>query len=58
MDNEIKYCFDAKLEVNILVVGRTGCGKTTFAQNLVKNKIFGEIKEVFWLSKITLSRDR
>lgn len=58
MDNEIKYCFDAKLEVNILVVGRTGCGKKTFAQNLVKNKIFGEIKELFWLSKITLSRDR
>ena len=33
------------------MVGRTGCGKTTFVQNLGKNKMFGEIKEVTWLSK-------
>ena len=58
MDNEIRYCFDAKFEANNLVVGRTGCGKTTFVQNLAKNKMFREIKEVFWLSKITSSRDR
>ena len=58
MDNEINYSFDTKFEVNILVVGRTGCGKTTFVQNLEKNKMLGEIKEVTWLSKITLSRKR
>ena len=58
MDNEMNYSFDAKFEGNILVVGRTGGGKTTFIQNLGKNIISGEIKEVTWLSKISLSRER
>ena len=58
MDNEMNYSFDAKFEGNILVVGRTGYGKTTFVQILEKNKMFGEIKEVTWLSKISLSRER
>ena len=53
-----KYSFDAKFEGNILVVGKTGCGKTTFVQNLGKNKIFQEIKEVNWISKIPLSREK
>ena len=26
---------------NILVVGQMGCGKTSFVQNLGKNRIFG-----------------
>ena len=58
MDNEMNYSYDAKFEVNILVVGTTGCGKTIFVQNLGKNKFFGGIKEVTWLSKIPLSRER
>ena len=57
MDNEMNYSYDAKFEGNIFVVGRTSCGKT-IAQNLGKNKMFGEIKEVTWLSKIPLSRER
>ena len=58
MDNEIKYCYDAKFEGNVLVIGRTGCSKTTFVQNLAKNRMFGEIKKALWLSKISLSRER
>ena len=58
MDNEVNYSFDVKFEGDILVVGRTGCSKTTFVQNLGKSKMFGEIKEVVWLSKIPLSKDR
>ena len=58
MDNEIKCTFDAKFEGNILVVGRTGCGETTFVQNLGKYKLFGDIQLVYWTSKIELSRDR
>ena len=50
MDNEMNYSFNAKYEGNVLVVGRTGCGKTTFVQNLGKNKIFEEIKEATWLT--------
>ena len=40
------------------MVGKTGCGKTTFVQNLGKNKMFQEIKEVNWISKIPLSREK
>ena len=58
MADEINYIYDAKFEGNTLVVGRTGCGKTTFIQNLGKNRMFGELKEVTWISKISLSRDR
>lgn len=54
MDNEVSNMYDAKFEGNILVVGRTGCGKTAFAQNLAKNKMLGDIKDVLWVSKITL----
>ena len=40
------------------MVGRTGCGKTTFVQNLRENKLFRVVKEVYWTSKIELSADR
>ena len=49
---------DSKFEGNILILRRTGCGKTTIAQNLGKNRLCGDIKEVYWISKIKLSRDR
>ena len=49
--NEIKYS-NGRFDGNSLVVVRTGYDKTTFVQNLSKNKLFGDIKEVFWISKI------
>ena len=53
------YTYDKKFDWNILIVKRTGCGKTTFIQKLGKNKKFGEeILEVFWVSKINLSEER
>ena len=53
------YTYDGQFEGNIMVVGRTGCGKTTFIQNLGKNKMFGKsINLVFWVSKIKLSGER
>ena len=43
----------------MLIVGRTGCGKTTFIQKLGQNKMFGNnIVEVFWVSKIFLTPER
>ena len=36
------YTYDGKFNGNILIVVRTGCGKTTFIQKLGKNKMFGE----------------
>ena len=32
--------------------------KTTFVQNLAPNKMFGYMKQVYWLSKKYLSKDR
>ena len=53
------YTHDGKFASNILVVGRNGCGKTTFIQKLGKNKLFGnDSTEVFWVSKIVLSKER
>ena len=40
------------------MVGRTGCKKTTFIQNLGRNKIFSDIKEYQTISKISLSTER
>ena len=55
--DEIKFSYNGKFEGNILIVGRSG-GKTPFVQNLAKNKLFGKIKQVYWISKIELSKDR
>ena len=52
MDHEVNYTYNARFEGNILVVERT------FVQNLGKNKMFRDIKEVLWISKIALSSDR
>ena len=56
--DEIEFSYDGRFEGNILIVGRTGCEKTTFVQNLAKNQLFGNIKEAYWISKIELSKER
>lgn len=43
------YSYDGRFDGNILVVGRTGFGKTTFVQNLAKDQLFEDIKKVFWI---------
>ena len=35
---------------NILVVGRTNCGKTTFIEKLELNNFFGNILKTEWVS--------
>ena len=40
------------------MVRQTGCGKTTSIQNLATNKMFGDIKEVYWLSREDKIRER
>ena len=56
--DEIKYSYNGKFEGNILIVGRTRCGKTTFVQNLGKNNLLGDVKTFYWISKISLSQER
>ena len=38
------------------MVGKTGCGKTTFVQKLAVNNFFGDVKKVEWVSQIELSK--
>ena len=52
MSNTFQY--DRTFLDNILVVGQMGCGKTSFVQNLGKNRIFRDgLLSVDWVSKIT-----
>ena len=54
----VKYSYDRKFEGNILVVGQTGCGKTTFIQKLAKNEMFGDLKRYFDIENTTFQRKR
>ena len=49
------FMYDGTFNGNMLVVGQTRCGKTSFVQRLGKNKMFGGIDSVDWISKIELS---
>ena len=48
------FMYDGTFNVNMLAVGQTRCGKTSFVQRLEKNKMFGSIDSVDWISKIEL----
>ena len=43
-----KAIYDRQFQGNILVVGKTGCGKTYFLQKLALNKFFGELVKAEW----------
>ena len=43
---------------NILVVGRTNCGKTTFIEKLGLNNFFGDIIKTKWISGIDIDKQR
>ena len=50
--------YNGKFNGNILIAGRTECGKTYFTQKLVINTFFGKIKKAEWVSYIILTRER
>ena len=50
--------YDEQCRGNILVVGRTGCGKTTFLEKLGLNNIFGNIIKTEWISGIDIDKKR
>ena len=43
---------------NILVVGRTNCGKTTFIEKLGLNNFFGDMIKTEWISGIDIDKQR
>ena len=47
--------YDGEFRGNILVVGRTGCGKT-FLEKLSLNNFFGEIIKTEWVSGIDIDK--
>ena len=53
--NEI---YNGQFNGNILVVGRTGGGKTTFLEKLAINKFFGDIVKTEWVSGIEIDTSR
>ena len=52
------YVYSGKFNGNILIVGRTECGKTTFMQRLALFIFFGDLKEAEWVSGIKLTKVR
>ena len=53
-----RYIYDGKFSGNILVLGRTDCGKTSFVQKLALYDFFGKLKTVKWVSGIHLNESR
>ena len=53
-----KYIYDGRFKGNILVVGRTECGKTTFVQKLALYDFFGKLKTAKLISGIRLNASR
>ena len=50
--------YDRQFIGNILVVGRTGCGKTQFLEKLGLNKVFGDIFKTEWISGTDIHKKR
>ena len=53
-----KYIYDGKFKGNILVLGCTECGKTSFVQKLALYDFFGTLKNAKWISGIKLNESR
>ena len=50
--------YNGQFSGNILVVGRTNCGKTTFIEKLGLNNFFGQIVKTEWISGKTIDKKR
>ena len=55
---EITSIHNGQFSGNVLVAGRTGCGKTTFLEKLGINNFFGNIKKTEWISGIDIDKQR
>ena len=50
--------YNGQFSGNILVVGRTNCGKTTFIEKLGLNNFFGDIVKTEWVSGKNIDKKR
>ena len=53
-----KEIYDGQFQRNILVAGKTGCGKKYFLQKLALNKFFGELDKTQWVTGIKIDDQR
>ena len=53
-----RYIYDGKFSGNILVLGCTDCGKTSFVQKLALYDFFGKLQNAKWVSGIQLNESR
>ena len=50
--------YDGQFSGNVLVVGKTGCGKTTFLEKLGINKLFSNIVKNELIRGIDINKKR
>ena len=50
--------YDGQFRGNMLVVGKTGCRKSHFLQNLAVKKFFGKLIKTEWVSGIDINKRR
>ena len=50
--------YNGQFSENILLVGKTGCCKTTFLEKLGLNKFWGELFETEWISGIDINKKK
>ena len=55
---ELTSIYDGQFGRNILVVGRTGCGKTTFLEKVKINNFFGNLVKTEWVNGIDIDKKR
>ena len=54
----MSFIYNGQFLGNILVVGRTNCGKTTFIERLGLNNFFGNIVKTEWVSGIAIDKKK
>ena len=54
----ISSIYNGQFSGNVLVVGKTGCGKMYSLQKLELNKFFGNLVKTEWVSRIDIDEER
>ena len=58
MPDPEKNLYDGKIYGNLLFLSSSASEKTTIAQEMVSNSMFGKLEGVQWISAAKLSKER
>ena len=50
--------YNGQFSGNVLVVGKTGCGKMYSLQKFEPNKFFGNLVKTEWVSRVDIDEER